>query len=228
MVATGTATICDGDATTLTATGASSYTWDNGAGTGASVSVSPTSTTTYTVTGTDANSCSNTAQVTVTVNPLPTVVYTQTPNIVCENDAPFALTGGSPSGGIYSGTGVNAGNFDPALAGAGTHTITYAFTDGNNCSDSDTQQIQVDVCAGIDEQANQLVTVYPNPFKNEFTVSFTTSGNHTIELLNVLGEQVKLINVYEQNTVINTDDLPSSVYFLRIVDEKLIFKLLKN
>ena len=86
----------------------------------------------------------------------------------------------------------------------------------------------MDVCAGIDEQANQLVTVYPNPFKNEFTVSFTTSGNHTIELLNVLGEQVKLINVYEQNTVINTDDLPSSVYFLRIVDEKLIFKLLKN
>ena len=228
IVVSGNTSICDGDATTLTATGASSYAWDNGAGTGASVSVSPTSTTTYTVTGTDANSCSNTAQVTVTVNPLPTVVYTQTPNIVCENDAPFALTGGSPSGGIYSGTGVNAGNFDPALAGAGTHTITYAFTDGNNCSDSDTQQIQVDVCAGIDEQANQLVTVYPNPFKNEFTVSFTTSGNHTIELLNVLGEQVKLINVYEQNTVINTDDLPSSVYFLRIVDEKLIFKLLKN
>ncbi|MDF2456562.1 MAG: Kelch repeat type 1-containing protein [Cytophagaceae bacterium] len=47
-------------------------------------------------------------------------------NAVYESTAPFALTGGSPAGGTYSGTGVTSNTFDPAVAGAGTHTITYS------------------------------------------------------------------------------------------------------
>ncbi|MFN8166287.1 MAG: MopE-related protein [Bacteroidia bacterium] len=52
----------------------------------------------------------------------------------CVNNSPFALTGGSPSGGIYSGPGVSGGIFNPSTAGAGTHTITYTYTDANGCS----------------------------------------------------------------------------------------------
>jgi len=36
----------------------------------------------------------------------------------------ITLAGGSPVGGTYSGTGVSAGKFDPAVAGVGLHTIT--------------------------------------------------------------------------------------------------------
>ena len=45
----------------------------------------------------------------------------------------------SPAGGTFSGTGItdaSNGTFDPAVAGAGTHTITYTYTDGNGCTNS--------------------------------------------------------------------------------------------
>ena len=35
-----------------------------------------------------------------------------------------------------TGTGVTGSSFDPAVAGIGTHAITYTYTDGNGCTDS--------------------------------------------------------------------------------------------
>jgi hypothetical protein len=63
--------VCAGSSVTLTGGGATSYTWTGGVNDG--VSFVPASTLSYTVTGTDVNGCSNTANVTVIVNPLPTV-----------------------------------------------------------------------------------------------------------------------------------------------------------
>ena len=48
---------------------------------------------------------------------------------VCLNDGSFELTGATPTGGTYSGNGVSGGYFYPATAGAGTHIITYCYTD---------------------------------------------------------------------------------------------------
>ncbi|UTW62994.1 T9SS type A sorting domain-containing protein [bacterium SCSIO 12741] len=97
---------------------------------------------TITYTFTDGNSCANSATQTITVNPQPTVTLNPFA-AVCAGDAAFALSGGSPAGGTYSGTGVSGGQFNPTTAGAGTHTITYNYTDGNNCSSSATQSITV-------------------------------------------------------------------------------------
>ncbi|MEY1638461.1 T9SS type A sorting domain-containing protein [Tenuifilum osseticum] len=81
-------------------------------------------------------------EIEVIVHPLPTVTLTDfTP--VCVDAAPFALDGGSPTGGVYSGNGVSGSTFDPAAAGAGTHTITYTYTDGNGCVNSDSKDITV-------------------------------------------------------------------------------------
>jgi hypothetical protein len=55
------------------------------------------------------------------------------------------LGGGSPAGGVYSGTGVtDDGNgmtfsFDPAAAGVGSATVTYTYDTGTACGDSDAQ-----------------------------------------------------------------------------------------
>lgn len=52
------------------------------------------------------------------------------------------------SGGTWSGTGitdVNAGTFDPATAGVGTHTITYSIA--GPCGDTQTEDIVVSNCA---------------------------------------------------------------------------------
>lgn len=60
-------TVCQGQATTLSATGATTYSWQPGNLSGASVNFVPSSTQTYTVTGTNATGCSATDTVTVTV-----------------------------------------------------------------------------------------------------------------------------------------------------------------
>ena len=48
---------------------------------------------------------------------------------VCANEAPFTLSGASPAGGTYSGSGVSGGMFSPALAGTGAKIITYTYQD---------------------------------------------------------------------------------------------------
>jgi gliding motility-associated-like protein len=84
--------------------------------------------------------------------PPPNVTFTALAG-VCTNTAAFALTGGSPATvggvgtGVYSGTGVTGGNFDPSVAGAGTHTITYTYTTAANCSAFKTQTIVVSQAA---------------------------------------------------------------------------------
>ncbi|MBK6890339.1 MAG: gliding motility-associated C-terminal domain-containing protein [Sphingobacteriales bacterium] len=51
----------------------------------------------------------------------------------CTSDAAITLTA-TPSGGTFSGTGVSGTNFDPAIAGPGTHTVTYNYVDAvSNC-----------------------------------------------------------------------------------------------
>jgi hypothetical protein len=85
-----------------------------------------------TYTYTDGNNCSNTATATLTVNTLPTVTFTA-PAAVCDNAGTVTLSGESPAGGTFSGTGVTGTSFDPA---SGTQTITYSYTDGNGCSNS--------------------------------------------------------------------------------------------
>ena len=89
---------------------------------------------------------STTATKNITVKPEPTVTLDPF-SAVCLGDAAFTLTGGHglPAGGsgVYSGTGVSGGNFDPGTAGPGTHTITYTYTAANTCSNSDSEDIDV-------------------------------------------------------------------------------------
>ena len=46
----------------------------------------------------------------------------------CVSDAPVTLTATGTTGGTFSGPGVTGNTFDPALAGAGTHTIWYVVS----------------------------------------------------------------------------------------------------
>ena len=61
------------------------------------------------------------------------------------NAKPFKLKGGIPLGGVYSGPGVDqiTGYFNPAIAGLGTKTISYSYTNWYNCSDNEVRSITV-------------------------------------------------------------------------------------
>jgi gliding motility-associated-like protein len=137
--------ICAGGSVLLTASGASTYNWSPSGGlsgtTGASNTANPGATITYTITGT-ASGCNGTNTVTVTVNPLPNVTFSAIADI-CSNAPAINLTNGNPAGGIYSGAGITGSSFNPSTAGAGAHTITYTYTDANNCTNSASQNINV-------------------------------------------------------------------------------------
>ncbi len=98
----------------------------------------------YSVTQTNVGCESPATAVTLTINSLPVVSFS-TLDSVCASSPAFILTAGSPSGGLYSGTGVTSNrlSFDPAVAGPGNYNLQYVFIDGNGCSDSAYQTINV-------------------------------------------------------------------------------------
>ncbi len=79
----------------------------------------------------------------LTVNALPVVTWPNALPEQCSNTTSFTLTGGTPAGGVYSGTGVTGTNFNASTAGAGTFTLTYTYTDVNGCVNSVTKTITV-------------------------------------------------------------------------------------
>jgi len=97
-----------------------------------------THTLTYTVT---SGGCSDSDNTTVTVNQAPNASITTSTTSMCLAESPITLTAAS-NGGTWTGPGISGSQFDPAVAGIGSHTITYS-TSSNGCSDSDTHTINV-------------------------------------------------------------------------------------
>jgi len=97
---------------------------------------------------TDGNGCSSSTTISVIVNSLP-VVSLSVQSDICADASPQPITGASPAGGVFSGPGVTGSNFDPAVAGVGTHTITYTATNTNGCSDSATAAITVNALPAL-------------------------------------------------------------------------------
>lgn len=78
----------------------------------------------------------------VTVHILPNVELSNFPTS-CSNHDAYELTEGTPVGGAYTGSYVNDGYFYPSNAGIGTHTISYTYTDENECTSTASKSIQV-------------------------------------------------------------------------------------
>ena len=66
--------------------------------------------------------------------------------MTCINETVLNLTGGTPTGGVWTSSGsgvVNGSVFNPKASGVGDFTVTYSFLDGNGCSASDQRIITV-------------------------------------------------------------------------------------
>jgi uncharacterized protein (TIGR02145 family) len=74
----------------------------------------------------------------------PIVTFTRcNDSITTINAQPFKLKGGIPLNGTYSGPGVTNGVFSPAIAGTGSKTIIYTYSNAALCSESGTSTIIV-------------------------------------------------------------------------------------
>ncbi len=172
-------TICQGQTVQLSASATSPngaitlFTWSGGSVSNplsANPMATPSSTTTYNVTAVDIEGCSKPDQVTITINPSPSV--NAGPNLtLCNDPVPTQLTGNSPAGGTWSGTGVDAsGNFTPP--GTGSFTITYTYTNSFGCSKSATRTITVTAPGSIDAGPDRNACMGSSAFQ----LSPVTSG----------------------------------------------------
>ena len=116
---------------------------------------------------------------------------------LCSNSAPVTLTT-SPVGGSLTGPGISGLNFDPVLAGVGTHRVYYQFTSPQGCSGIDSADINVSVAtpgsitgiAGTLCETGSAVSLSGSPaggsfsgigiIGSQFSPSQAGSGSHTI------------------------------------------------
>jgi len=127
----------------------------------------------------------------------------------------FQLNGGLPEGGIYSGTGVTNGWFDPAIAGMGTHTITYAYTDAHGCENFAEAFMEVTSCIGIVETGSSFYRVYPNPSSGEISVMLKNEANYTFQIINANGKVVIAEKILKSG-IISLSGLENGLYLVKI------------
>ena len=125
---------------------------------------------------------------------------------------------GSPSGGIFSGPGINGNVFSPSTAGVGNHMITYTYTDNNGCSASDFLTILVDNCAGLLPNELQSLMLYPNPNKGSFFISgLPESGS--ISVYSVEGRLISEFDIKEESQSIRLSSPAPGAYRILIRTE---------
>jgi gliding motility-associated-like protein len=120
---------------------------------------------------------------------------------VCEESQAFRLTQGKEIWGLltgtekYSGPGVNGqGLFDPAVAGAGTHLISYLFTADNDCSSS---------------VKTQTITVYPKPTVNAGNDETILQDGQIQLKANATGSNLRY--KWTPSTSLDRDDIPNPI-----------------
>ncbi|MEI6898333.1 MAG: PKD-like domain-containing protein, partial [Bacteroidota bacterium] len=166
---------------------------------------------TYTMVSVSGNSCIGTVSGNATVSfvPLPVVGFT-TPLPVCINDPPFALTGGTPIGGNYSGPGVSGGSINPLIAGPGTHILTYIFADANNCNDSAHAAIlvgnkpvltNIPLSDTICSAGAAIVTLTSNVTGTSFSWTASLQSGNVTGFSN--GSETTINNILTNNGVVN-------------------------
>ena len=172
--------------------------------------------------------CDSIEELPLLVHPLPAVnLFPFNPNSVGIDTGLLALPVGTPTGGIYSGTGVTINGFDPAIAGLGEFWIKYTVVDSiTGCSNQDSTLINVYDPIGIEELENKEIKLYPNPGTGDFTL--TGQNLQSIQVKTLAGKLVKEVVIKDRSEVrFNLLGKAKGIYFVHIVnDYKEITKLL--
>lgn len=139
-------------------------------------------------------------------NPGPTVSFSGLAPTYCVG-ASNATLSGSPSGGQFSGSGVTNpnGTFNPTVAGLGTHTITYNYTNLQGCTGTYTQDVVVSsgptptitpdgpltICTGstlnLDAGAGYTSYLWSPGNQNTQSIQVNGSGLYSVTVTNSAG-----------------------------------------
>ena len=198
--------ICIGDSVTLFGGGATTYTWSNGVTNG--LAFNPVETTSYSLVGSDPNGCQDTTSISISVFPLPDVTANSSASIVCLGQS-VTLSGSGAASYSWSNGVVNAESFVPTM----TTTYFLTGTDLNNCSNTDSIIITIDLCNGISDINENLFLVYPNPSDDFVTIQIVSNFvNSNYRILNNEGKMMLNGTLNSIETKIDLSGLKPGVY----------------
>ncbi|MBS4058904.1 MAG: BspA family leucine-rich repeat surface protein [Bacteroidetes bacterium] len=170
--------------------------------------------------------------ISMVVYPLPDVSWTEfEPDTVCIFWDPILLYGGLPSGGVYSGNGVSNGYFNPTIAGVGEHSLTYQYTDTQNCSSQASITIFVDYCTNQNEKPlnfENVISIAPNPACDEILIIMPSlnyfSKGYRIVAMNgeIIFDEKRELN---HRSAIDLSRISSGLYYLYLyINEQVVVK----
>jgi hypothetical protein len=124
---------------------------------------------------------------------------------------------------VFNGTIVSAGAIDlktgVSLNGR-AHTIVGALTTAAITAIMPTSCIATGIASFDAENTYNAVTIYPNPFSTYTTITINDASqinNAELRIYNVLGEEVMNTPVTKQLTTLETSNLPSGIYFYKVI-----------
>jgi hypothetical protein len=149
-----------------------------------------------------------------------------------QNNRLFIIRWGWSTGGghFVVGHGINGNNiyFMNPWFGEGLHIGSYNFMlngyDGTSSAEhtwTHTSLITTDV-SSVNETFNEKnISIYPNPFFEEATLSSNKLlNNATLTINNLYGQTVKEIkNITEKTVILNRDHLASGIYFIYLTQD---------
>ena len=119
-------------------------------------------------------------------------------------------------------------DWKPTTAGTYTIGVVYVNKDGEK---TNSQNITVTITRStakeiestkelVNSETTNLITVFPNPAKDEFTITMGDIKPATVTIFNLTGNVVyKAQTNQKQHVVKTTSTLPTGIYFIKIVDE---------
>lgn len=174
---------------------------------------------TFNVTVTDGSGCTGTASVSVTNNQASLTLNASstaaTSNSTPDGSATVSATGGSVPYTYLWSNGSTTQNINGLVAGVYNVTVT----DNNGCTAS--ASVSVSLAVGIADNYAMQLDIFPNPTKNNLNVNIVLAKaeNITIELFNILGENIVTQNIGNSriaNHTIGMENFANGVYVVKV------------
>ncbi|MFN0189473.1 MAG: T9SS type A sorting domain-containing protein [Bacteroidia bacterium] len=191
------------------------------------------------VTGT--NSCGNSTSASKTINGKPAIPTTITgPTSACYNGQNINYSCSNSTGATSYTWTIPAGA--SLVSGQGTNSIVLNFastvgnvlklkvTANNACGTSSIKTLNITMlnCPRIGQDKIDEIMLYPNPVKDELTLSWVTDAEEDLQVtcIDILGQQLMNKNYLSSEVAsgikINTSNFSNGVYFIRVVQGDIV------
>lgn len=154
------------------------------------------------LTAINKNGCNNQVSKTITVNTLPSAKFTYRHL----NDSVYLMANDTTLS-TYNwyidqvSLNQNKKQLGAKFSTKGKHTITLKTTNSNGCSDTTSQTIDNTVGVQSFNSNRNGLSIYPNPFSNDFNINYTANKNIPIGIFlhNIVGQELYHFEINPEN-----------------------------